>query len=104
MENKKDCKNCHWRTTSKNNCFDGEPYCFENPEHPLWQPKTNGDCVREMDDNALANIWARIKFPDENIADCDKCGRVESCGFIPEACPETFRSWLGSPIKELKWN
>ena len=72
---KKTCCNCHWGQGAGNNkiCFPG---CFSSHDHYNWSPLTNGDMVRQMADEELAELWERK---------CDK---------------GVFLSWLKQEVKD----
>ena len=97
----KNCETCRHgdETNREYNCLDK---CFKDPWHPLWEPATNGDLVREMSDKELSELWGRIYFPDKYHANCTECGRP-NCDFMTQCCPATFLAWLDAPADKLEF-
>jgi len=96
MENVKDCSNCHIEHKHLPDCWD----YISTTNCRNWQPETNGDKVRQMTDDELAELWGQTMFPEKYHAGCEKCEKNESCEFLWYACPETFRNWLKAPAEE----
>jgi len=86
----KSCDNCHLRFAKLQNCWDK----IADDNCPYWEPETNGDRVRQMTDEELAELWSCTLFPEKYQANCKECKRDDNCEFSWYACPETFRSWL----------
>ena len=97
----KNCETCRHgdETNREYNCLDK---CFKDPWHPLWEPATNGDLVREMSNRELSELWGRIYFPDKYHANCTECGRP-NCDFMTQCCPATFLTWLDAPADHLEF-
>ena len=98
----KDCSTCHYDNIADARCFDGVG-CFDNPEHPNWEPKTNYDRIADMSEDDLVKLWAVTEFDEKYIADCycgDGKGHCTYPDFDCKACPETFRNWLRSTADE----
>lgn len=54
------CANCHRGHVEK---YMPECYahnCIDNPKHPNWEPMTNADTVRLMNDEQLRDLWQRM--------------------------------------------
>lgn len=96
----KSCDNCHLRFARLQNCWDkiGDENC------PYWEPETNGDKVRQMNNDELVELWGKV-FPGQFAANCNECKEdYYRCGFYNCNCPKAFKNWLEAvadvPIQE----
>ena len=86
------CKHDHGRCAGKSR-KGGHQYC--------WEPKTNGDRIRAMNDEELAELFDSIV--DNGMSchlicgDLDKCKRNNS---IERICKNHYLKWLKQPLKE----
>lgn len=62
---------------------------------------TNGDCVRQMTNSDLMELWSVERFDDRFQPECAKDGRgCQYWNFACESCPLTFRNWLDAEVEE----
>lgn len=76
--------------------------CFDDPDHPAWQPKTNGDRVREMTDAELVKLYTKTSWDDKFFPACasDPDNECSHRNITCESCPNTFANWLGAEAEE----
>lgn len=83
------CKHDHGRCAGKSR-KGGHQYC--------WEPQTNGDRIREMSDEELADTWMR------DFVVCHRCAYRYECEcdeyVTIEKCREGIVEWLKQPLKE----
>lgn len=55
---------------------------------------TNGDRVRQMSDEELAELWDGFEYDRKYVPECFENGDCDHEGYVCECCPKTFLNWL----------
>lgn len=66
----KNCLTCHYNDKyipGEYPCFYGSPNCRESSHHFLWTASTNGDKVRRMSDEELADLLFSYAYNGRSI-------------------------------------
>ena len=77
--------------------------CFQDALEAKWKfesqrkvkPETNGDRIRAMSDEELAETISRIAYCEYGLT---KCGII----YIEEECKAKWLSWLRSPVEDCE--
>ena len=77
--------------------YESKQFCAEPVKTPeeryVWPPKTNGDMIRAMTDEELAE-WL------EQFASCELCPAIrERCGY-GDGCVKAWFDWLKQKMEE----
>lgn len=65
---KKSCEKCHWGDKTEGTpCV--EQKCMFNWKHPYWEPLQNGDMVRHMSNEQIADHFADLMISKGDLLD-----------------------------------